>query len=118
MKISESTAEESTAEDKQLTAESIQLCDNKTTTDTEVDPVTQLPTKIIENICRGFPVLIPYDKSNLYTPALLEGHHAHWALIHGIILPTMYQSVFCCEEGRLESCVEAFSPESEVVGFP
>ena len=59
---------------------------------TDVSEVNaSMPPDILKSICKGYPVLIPYDRSNSFTPGQSDGRFAHWAVIVGIILPSTYK---------------------------
>lgn len=53
-----------------------------------------LAPEICKNICNGFPMLVPYDKSiNDHTPGCYNAKQAHWAVIVGVIFPGTPQNV-------------------------
>ncbi|GFQ82100.1 UPF0692 protein C19orf54 homolog [Trichonephila clavata] len=41
---------------------------------------------ILLNICRGYPVLVPYDADKNHEPCLKRGQNAHWAILCGMCL--------------------------------
>lgn len=40
--------------------------------------------QILDHLCRGYPVLIPYDADRNHEPCLKKGNKAHWAVITGM----------------------------------
>lgn len=40
--------------------------------------------EILSCICRGCPVLMPYDADKNHQPCLNKGRNAHWALLNGV----------------------------------
>lgn len=41
---------------------------------------------VIEHLCQGNPLLVPYDADSNYEPCLKEGKRAHWATICGFCI--------------------------------
>uniref|UniRef100_A0A8D2L7C0 Actin maturation protease n=2 Tax=Varanus komodoensis TaxID=61221 RepID=A0A8D2L7C0_VARKO len=42
--------------------------------------------RILQHLCAGFPVLIPYDEDSNHEPCLRRGYKAHWAIASGALL--------------------------------
>ena len=40
--------------------------------------------QILNHLCRGYPVLIPYDEDRNHEPCLKKGNQSHWAVITGM----------------------------------
>ena len=60
-------------------------------------------------LCRGYPVLIPYDRNNYYAPCEVEGKMAHWAVIVGFILPGHCYKDISLLHPDLKRCKEAMT---------
>lgn len=45
---------------------------------------------VVEHLCLGMPLLVPYDADANYEPCMKEGKRAHWATICGfcLVIPT------------------------------
>ncbi|KAM6954045.1 actin maturation protease-like [Aplochiton taeniatus] len=43
-------------------------------------------SKILTHVCKGQPVLIPYDEDFNHEPCQRRGHRAHWAVASGVLL--------------------------------
>ena len=39
--------------------------------------------QILNHLCKGYPVLVPYDADRNHEPCLKKGNKAHWAVITG-----------------------------------
>ncbi|KAG8173606.1 hypothetical protein JTE90_018899, partial [Oedothorax gibbosus] len=44
----------------------------------------QLKMAILMGICKGCPVLVPYDADKNHQPCMNKGRNAHWALLNGV----------------------------------
>lgn len=44
--------------------------------------------EVVRHVCRGLPVLVPYDADSNYEPCLKEGTRAHWATLCGFCIVT------------------------------
>lgn len=55
---------------------------------TVVSDVFENKREILSCICRGCPVLFPYDADKNHQPCLNNGRNAHWALLNGLCFMT------------------------------
>ena len=50
---------------------------------TVVDNGLEDYVQLIKHLCKGYPILVPYDADRNHEPCLKRGQKAHWAVITG-----------------------------------
>ncbi|XP_070620053.1 actin maturation protease isoform X2 [Erythrolamprus reginae] len=72
--------------------------------------------RILQHLCAGFPVLIPYDEDYNHEPCLRNGYKAHWAVASGALLglKSDFQLPSCQEDEDIPGLFHAIHTASAV----